>query len=216
MYLGFTTDPALPGVFELFTGAGTIRELARDTSVANLKLVPAQTTLATLDRRFQTQEGRGLVLANALKSAANDFDYAVLDCAPTLGLLQVNALAAADQLIVAAQTEPLALAGVASLKRTQEMIEHSRGKLLPTLIVPTLYDKRTRAGVESRAELVRRYNGSVWDEAVPVDTRLRDASHEHCPVWQLDPESRGAHAYRHLLQALLLRESAPPPETKPC
>jgi chromosome partitioning protein len=207
-YLGFTLDPPAPGVFELFTAGTPVADLARHTGTPRLDLLPAQPALATLDRRFQAQEGRGLVLARALAAVAADYDYAILDCAPTLGLLQVNALAAADHLIITAQTEPLSLAGVASLWRTQEMIQQSRGRALPALIVPTLFDRRTRAGVDSRAELLRRYDGAVWEDAVPVDTRLRDASREHCPVWVLDPDSRGAQAYRHLLETLLARDAA--------
>lgn len=201
-YLGVPAEPPPAGVYELFNGE-PLAALMRDTSVATLKLVAAQPALATLDRKFAADPGRGLVLTRALSTVKDDFDFAVIDCPPTLGLLQVNALAAADQLIIAAQTEPLALPGVAGMRRTAQMIETSRARPLPCLIVPTLYDKRTRAGVEARAELERQYQSTVWDDAVPVDTRLRDASREGRPVWALDPESRAAFAYRRLLRTLL-------------
>ena len=207
-YLGVAVEPPPAGVFEIFTQDAKVAEVMRETSMPNLWLVPAQSALATVERRMVNVPGAGTRLGKALAEAASDFDYAVIDCAPTLGILQVSALAAADQLIVAAQTEPLALPGVAGMRRTQEMIERSRGRPLPMLIVPTLFDKRTRAGVEARAELERRYDGACWDEAVPVDTRLRDASRTGRPVWELDPESRGAFAYRRLLAALLRRDAA--------
>lgn len=216
-YLGVPADPAPRGVYELFNGE-PIGAVLRETVQPKLFLVAAQPALATLDRKFAADPGRGLVLQRALEAVKQDFDYVVLDCPPTLGLLQVNALAAADQLIVAAQTEPLALPGVAGLRRTAQMIETSRGRPLPCLIVPTLFDKRTRAGIEARAELERQYESTVWDDAVPVDTRLRDASREGRPVWALDPESRAAFAYRRLLKTLLGREPPGPgaKELQPC
>lgn len=209
-YLGVAIEPPPPGAFEIFLQGASIREVRLPTSNPKLSLVPSQPALATVERKLVGEPGGGLRLGKALADAAADFDYAVIDCAPTLGILQISALAAADQLIVAAQTEPLALPGVAGMHRTQQMVERSRNRPLPFLIVPTLFDKRTRAGVESRAELERRYNGACWDEAVPVDTRLRDASRSGRPVWALDPESRGAFAYRRLLDTLLRREAAVP------
>jgi len=207
-YLGVPLEPPPPGAFEVFTQGAPIAQVMRETSIPNLWLVPSQPALATVERRMVGEAGAGTKLTQALAAAAAEFDYAIIDCAPTLGLLQISALAAADQLIVAAQTEPLAMPGVAGMRRTQEMVERSRGRALPTLIVPTLFDKRTRAGVEARAELERRYNGACWDDAVPVDTRLRDASRSGRPVWALDPESRGAFAYRRLLETLLRRDAA--------
>src|SRR5690606_30851923 len=85
------------------------------------------------------------------------------------------ALAAADRLVVPTQTDPLALHGVADMLRTATMVERSRRRPLPQYVLPTLFDRRTRAGVRSLAELHEQYAGRAWPGAVPMDTRLRDA-----------------------------------------
>src|SRR5690606_7250308 len=118
------TDPAPAGRHDLFNpGGAELRSLARGTPIDNLLLVAAQPALATLERRGATQPGLGLSIGRALHAARANFDYAVLDCPPTLGLLMVNALAAADRLVVPTQTDPLALHGLADMLRTADMVE---------------------------------------------------------------------------------------------
>src|SRR5690606_34208503 len=147
---GVPADPAPEGVMELFaTPPRPLASLARTSAVERLDYVCAQTALATLERRSANQPGLGLALAQALARHAGQHDYVLLDCPPTLGLLMINALAAADRAIIPTQAEPLALHGLAGMRRTAEMVERSRRRPLPVSVLPTLYDRRTRAGQEA-------------------------------------------------------------------
>ncbi len=198
---GIPTEPPPAGSHDLFTGGSTeLRSLARGTPIDGLLLIAAQPALATLERRGATQPGLGLSLGRALHAAREGFDYALLDCPPTLGLLMVNALAAADRLVVPTQTDPLAMHGLTDMLRTADMVERSRRRPLPRHVLPTLYDRRTRSGVQSLAQLHDRYQGLVWPRAVPMDTRLRDAV---ALTSAETPSGRGADAYLSALAWLL-------------
>jgi chromosome partitioning protein len=200
---GVPTDPPPPGSHDLFAArAPDISAVLRETAIGNLRLVAAQPALATLERRGATQPGLGLALGRALHAVRAQYDYALLDCPPTLGLLMVNALAAADRLVIPTQTDPLALHGLADMLRTADMVERSRRRPLPRHILPTLFDRRTRAGVRSLEELRERHGPRVWPGVVPMDTRLRDA---HALTAADLPESRGFEAYTRAL-AWLLRD----------
>jgi len=199
-------DPPPSGTHDLFVGNGVgLLELARYTHVPDLQVVAAQPALATLERRGATQPGLGLALGRALHTVRDVYDYVLMDCPPTLGLLMVNALAAADRLIVPTQTDPLALHGLADMLRTAEMVERSRRRPLPRHVLPTLFDRRTRTGIASLYELQDRYGDRVWPHAVPMDTRLRDAP--SLTDAEL-PDCRGTEAYARALAWLLRSDIA--------
>ena len=199
-------DPPPSGTHDLFVGNGVgLLELARYTHVPDLQVVAAQPALATLERRGATQPGLGLALGRALHTVREVYDYVLMDCPPTLGLLMVNALAAADRLIVPTQTDPLALHGLADMLRTAEMVERSRRRPLPSFVLPTLYDRRTRSGTHSLELLQQRYAGRVCPVSIPMDTRLRDA---HALTGAALPGGRGAEAYREALEWLLAQGDA--------
>ena len=129
---GVPLDPPPTGVLELFaTPPGEISDLARASNIPGLDYLCAQAALATLERRSASQPGLGLALQQALARHGERHDYILLDCAPTLGLLMINALAAADRLIIPTQAEPLALHGLEGMVRTGEMVERSRQRPLP-------------------------------------------------------------------------------------
>lgn len=208
-YFGVDIQNPPAGTYDCFAGkVKNLTELARSTGVENLSLVPGSAALATLERQHGTRKGMGRVLAEALPKDSG-FDYVVLDCPPTLGILMVNALAACDSLLIPTQTEPMALRGLEGMLRTLAMISRARGIQLRHLIVPTLFDRRTRAGMDSLRELERRYGAEVWDDAIPVDTLLREASRQRLPLNKIDPHARGAVAYKLLLDAALQLDAQP-------
>ncbi|WP_407351633.1 ParA family protein [Luteimonas sp. R10] len=173
---GVPAEPPPSGVLELFsTPPRPLSELAHPSPLEGLDFVCAQTALATLERRSASQPGLGLALSQALSRHAAGHDYVLLDCPPTLGLLMVNALAAADHLVVPTQTEPLALHGLAGMRRTGEMIARSRGRPLPAAVLPTMFDRRTRVGRETLRQMQKEYGPLAWSEAIPIDTQLRNA-----------------------------------------
>ena len=213
-YFGYDPDRLESSVYTLFQNDGRpdtaiAAGLIRDTRCAGLALLPASTALATLDRQSGARDGMGLVVARTLAGLGTRFDRVLIDCPPMLGVLMVNALAACDRLLIPVQTEFLALKGLERMLHTLEMIGRARRVTPPYSIVPTLYDRRTRAANDSLQSLRRRYPEQLWDAAIPVDTQFREASRAGQPLSALQPQARGVIAYRGLLDYLLALERAP-------
>lgn len=201
---GVPLDPPPQGVLELFAAPpAELSTLAHRSDIPGLDYVCAQAALATLERRSANQPGLGLALQNALGRHQGQHDYILLDCAPTLGLLMINALAAADRLIIPTQAEPLALHGLDGMVRTGEMVERSRRRPLPMSILPTLFDRRTRAGNETVKLMQDKHGHRVWEDAIPVDTRICNAARLTVPPQSEDYPGRGLAAYRRALEWIL-------------
>ncbi|MCC4588556.1 ParA family protein [Xanthomonas sp. NCPPB 1067] len=201
---GVAVDPPPRGVLDLFgTPPSDLASLAHESAIPGLSYVCAQAALATLERRSANQPGLGLALQNAMTRHAGQHDYILLDCPPTLGLLMINALAACDRVVVPTQAEPLALHGLASMVRTADMVQRSRRRELPVSILPTLFDRRTRAGNETLKEMQTTYGPLVWEDAVPMDTRICNAAALTVPAVGGDYPGRGLSAYRRALEWVL-------------
>lgn len=216
-YFRQNPDTAEASTFTLFQqrkqlSANLVGQLIVNTPFANLSILPAATGLATLERQAIGNDGMGLVIAKSLASVWDDFDLAILDCPPQLGVLMINALAACQQLLIPVQTEFLALKGLERMLHTLNMMSRSRGKTLPFTIIPTMFDRRTQASVGSLRAMRNTYNEQVWAGKIPIDTKFRDASKAGVPPHLYSSDSRGVEAYRSLLQ--LLRGAAPARDMK--
>ena len=213
-YFGYDPDTLEHSNYDLFLHKGQVPEgmpaqLLLATSNERISLLPSSTALATLERQSPGQSGLGLVIARALAQLWQDYDYAIIDSPPLLGVLMVNALAASQQLVIPVQTEHLAVKGLERMVNTLAMINRSRKQELPYSIVPTLFDRRTQASMSTLRVLRDLYPETIWQGYIPVDTRLRDASRAGLAPSQFDPKSRGVVAYRALLKHLLSRQLAP-------
>ena len=209
---GVPDEPAPRGVVDLFDPAPpALAELAMPTAIAGLDLIASQATLATLERRSATQPGLGMALSQTFAHRAGlRWDYVLLDCPPMLGLLMVNALAAADHLVVPTQTEPLALHGLAGMQRTAQMVARSRQRPLQVSVLPTLYDRRTGVANETLRKMHDASPGQVWDDAIPLDTRLSNILSLTQPLSGDRFPGRGTSAYRRALDWLLERDHGEP------
>ncbi len=209
-YFGCVPEDVEGSVYTLFQHrvAGKERSLTNvihPTKAKGISLLPASTALVTLDRQLSEQEGMGLVLRRALELGQKQFQHVFVDCPPVFGILMLNALAACSSLIIPVQTEYLALKGLERMLRTLEMVGRSRQAPLEHIIVPTLHDRRTRAGCESLEILRQQYAGRLWNGVIPIDTKFRDASQAGRPLPEMTPNSRGVLAYRALLEELSRR-----------
>jgi len=209
-YLGYDPDQLKTGIYSLFSNPTTrqsdIAKMLLPTPIKNTWLFAASSALATLDRRMGTGQGKGLVVAQAIDSVAVRFQHGIIDCPPMLGILMINALAACDQLLIPAQTDFLSIKGLARMLHTLTMVEKSLNQKTPYLIVPTMFDQRTRASVDALANMREMYGDQVWDSVIPIDTKFRDASKAGIPLTQYAPRSKGSNAYLELLNTLTVAD----------
>ena len=218
-YLDFDSDRLEGTLYELFQAAKPSAELVNrmtlKTRFENISLLPASITLATLDRVMGNREGMGLVLKRALLRVQDQFDYVLIDCPPVLGVMMVNALAACDRILVPVQTEFLALKGLERMMKTFEIMQRSKRDKFRYTVIPTMFDKRTRASLMTLQSIKEQYGEAVWNAVIPIDTKFRDASLLHIPPSIYAPGSRGTYAYETLLNFIDALERQRTQEVKP-
>ncbi|MBS3954916.1 MAG: ParA family protein [Methylomicrobium sp.] len=174
------------------------------TDFDGLSVLPAATAIATLDRQVAGMGGMGLVISGALNKVQDDYDYVLIDSPPMLGVLMINALAACEQLIIPVLAEFLALKGLERMMHTLGMVYHAKSTPPHYTIVPTMFDRRTRAAIDSLHVLQEKYPQFLWNSVIPVDTKLREASKTGQPISLYMPEAKSVAAYSQLLDQLLL------------
>lgn len=187
-----------PALFEALRDP-TAAPAVTASGIAGLDLLTASSELATFGR--DGGQGAGLALRRLLANVRG-YQRIIVDGPPTLGVLMVNALVAAQQVIVPTLTDPLAGHGVEGLDRTLEQIGRSLGQRPPWCIVPTLVDRRTRSAHDGLRKLAERWGDALWDDYIPMDTQVREASSVGQAVQQFAPDSRAARAYRRLYAEL--------------
>jgi len=209
-YLQYDSDQLPVSLYDLFQDPATTKsgllQLILPTEIDNLSLIPASMSLATLDRVLGNQEGMGLFLKKQLKLVEDDYDFVLIDCPPVLGVMMVNALAACERILIPVQTEFLASKGLQRMVQTLGIMQYSKGNDFNYCIIPTMFDKRTRASINTLNDLQKTYQGKVWKGVIPIDTKFRDASLAHLPISQYTKNCRGAFAYETLLNYLLQTE----------
>lgn len=210
-YFQYDPDRLRGSVYDLFTHNGEVpedlpRRLIRDTSQTNLKLIAASTLQATLERKMVGVEGMGLIIKKTLTLLRNDFDFVFLDNTPALGVLLINALAAAEYILIPVQTEFLALKGLERMLHTLTMVMKSQHHDLAYTIVPTMFDRRTQASLQAFKTLRREYSVHSWRYAIPVDTKFRDASRAGKIPSAYAPATHGVRGYQRLLADLMKAE----------
>ncbi len=208
VYFGNDPDTIELSVYSLFqvpnvAASDMPQRIIKKTNFKNLDLMPASTAMATLDRQLGSQDGKGLVLCRALQQLESMYDYVLIDCPPILGILMVNAMAACQSLLVPVQTEFLAIKGLERMMRTVTMIMRARKNSLGLHIIPTMFDRRTRASHDALAQLKQDYPEQLWDSVIPIDTQFREASRKGVPLSIMRASSRGSIAYRELLMWLI-------------
>jgi chromosome partitioning protein len=190
--------------YDLLDGV-PLSELAKPTPFENLFLVASKPELAGAAVELSQREDGDRYLADALQHAEG-FDFVLLDCPPSLGALTVNALAAADRVVVPVQTEYYALEGLAQLVQSINLI---KARLNPQLsiagVLLTMADGRTRLSADVEAEVRKHFGALVFDAVVPRSVRVAEAPSHGLPVTHYDRRSRGAEAYWKVAMELVER-----------
>jgi chromosome partitioning protein len=192
--------------YDLLDGA-PLRDLIKRTRFENLDLVPARPELAGAVVELARRDDGERFLSEALARAGENYAFVFVDCPPSLGPLTVNALAAADRLLVPVQAEYYALEGVSQLLHSVELV---RARLNPRLslagVLLTMVDGRTRLAADVAAELRRHFGRLVFETAVPRSVRIAEAPSHGLPVIAYDRRSTGAAAYWKVAMELVERE----------
>ena len=183
-----------------------ISELIVETAVDGLDLVPSAASLSGAEIELVGVAAREHRLSASLAELDDRYDRVLIDCPPSLGLLTINALTAADGVLIPIQTEYYALEGLSQLVNT---IRRVRESLNPRLeidgVLLTMYDARTNLSAQVASEVRRHMNGSVYATVVPRSVRLSEAPSHGLPIALYDPASRGANAYRALAGEVVAR-----------
>jgi chromosome partitioning protein len=176
-----------------------LEDAIEPTSVKNLFVAPATIDLAGVEIELVPAFSRELKLKRAIDTVVDDFDFVIIDCPPSLGLITVNGLAAADEVLVPIQCEYYALEGLSQLLRNVNLVSTNLNQTLEvSTIVLTMYDARTRLSVDVANEVREHFSERVCRAVIPRTVRLSEAPSFGQPITVFDPTSRGAVAYREL------------------
>lgn len=187
------------GVYEVLTGPYSFREILVDTAHDFYKLAPSTTSLAGANVEFVNLDRREFRLYDNLLEIRNDFDYIIIDCPPSLGLLTINGLVAADQIMIPVQAEYFALEGVGQLLSTIGLIKDNVKPELDILgAILTMYDSRFKLANDVLRELYRYFPNKIFRSVIPRNIRLSEAPSYGQTILQYDPRSKGARAYERL------------------
>ncbi len=195
-----------PGLYEAMNGEVALRDATLATSVEGLALVPPGPGLAGANVELPRQAGYEWRLREVLAAGAATYDYIMLDCPPSLGPLTVNALVAADRVIVPVQSEYFALEGLASLLETLGLVQRELNPRLTIAgMVLTMHDPRTHLARDVESEVRQHFPEMVFSTVIPRNVRLGEAPSFGVPVIDHDPTCAGAEAYRELARELVGR-----------
>ena len=182
---------------EVMLGAVTMGEIIRETAFKGFDLAPTTPQLANAEVEMAGMKGKFGMLKKAVMAVEGDYDYIIIDSPPSLSLLTVNGMIAADYLILPVQTEFYALEGVAQLLESMAMVKKAMNPDLKLLgVLATMYDKRTSLSGEVLTEVKRYFKDKVFRASIPRNVRVAEAPSHGVPVGAYDKFSKGAKAYK--------------------
>lgn len=204
--LGLATDTTA-GIYELMAGTHQASDLIRETAHQGLKLLPATPALAGAAIELVNEEEREHFLRKALLGLRNDFDYIIIDNPPSLGLITLNGLVAADTVLIPVQAEYFALEGLGQLMKTIDMVRESLKPELQIMgAVITMFDARTRLSNEVLQELYKHFPDKIFRSVIPRSIRLAEAPSFGKSIAHYDAESKAAKAYERLAREFIMRD----------
>ena len=204
--LGIVRSELSRSVYNVIIDAEDINEIVRPTLVPGLDILPSDRSLAGAEIELINLARRERRLRYALEALRTPYDYIIIDCPPSLGLLTINCLVAAEYMLIPIQCEYYALEGLGALTHTKQLIQR---ELNPQLkiggIVLTLYDPRTTLASQVVAQVRQQFPQDTFRTVIPRNVRLSEAPSYGMPITQYDPTSRGAIAYQELTKELIAR-----------
>lgn len=204
--LGVDRKELEASTYDLLMGDAGVDALAIPTEMDNLALVPSTTDLAGAEIELVSHSTREYRLRDELRGMELEFDFIIIDCPPSLGLLTINALAGADTVLVPIQAEYYALEGVGMLNETVELVQdYLNPRLTWEGVLLTMYDGRTNLSEQVADEVNRHFGELVFETKIPRNVRLSEAPSYGEPIIRYDDSSRGAKTYRSFAREFLNR-----------
>ncbi len=206
--LGLDPHSLTRTVYDLFIDLNLeARDAVRETGAPNLKIIPASRDLSGVEVELVNVAGREIVLKEKLEGLRDDFEMIFLDCPPSLGILTLNALTAANRVIIPVQTHFLPLEGMSLLIQTIRLVRRRLNDELDILgIVGTLYQSGTNLAERIRRALREHFGEIVFDTYIRTNVKLAEAPGHGQTIFQFDPDSNGAEDYRKLAEEVIARE----------
>ena len=206
--LGLDRSPER-SVYDAVIDAVSLDELTVEGGIPGLSVIPSSIALAGAEVELAPLEQRERRLARLLAAVATPYDYVLIDCPPSLGLLTVNALTAADSTLIPIQCEYYALEGLGQLMATIGLVrDHLNPRLEVKGAVLTMFDARTNLSAQVASEVRTHLDGRVYDTMIPRSVRLSEAPSHGLPIHAYAPTSRGARAYAALADEFRARDAA--------
>lgn len=194
-------------LYHAYTGDTPVADILCGTGLKNLKVLPSSIDLVATELELVSEKGRERVLNSILSSIRYDFDYVFIDCPPSLGLLTVNALTAADSVLIPLQCEYYAMEGLAQLVSTIRSVKKSYNKdLFIEGLLLTMYDKRNRLTYQVAEKINDHFGNQVFKTVIPRNVRLSESPSHGKTIIEYDKNSSGAKAYTTLAKEFLKQQ----------
>ena len=199
--LGCQVLPEGEDIYDLFLGRISLDKVIVPTNIENLKLIPSSRDLVSLEVEIGKQPGRELILKTGLSLLHTQYDYILMDCPPSSGLLTLNALGAADRVVIPLQAEYYALEGLSALMGTIQFVQQTFNPQLGILgVFMTMFDARTNLATQVEGEARNFFKDLMFETKVPRSIKISEAPSHGMPIGFYDPASQGAAAYRKLAE----------------
>lgn len=186
-------------VYDILVDDADVKDVIKTTSVENLDVIPATIQLAGAEIELVPTISREVRLKRALESVKQNYDFMIIDCPPSLGLLTINALTASDSVVIPVQCEYYALEGLSQLLNSVRLVQkHLNTDLMIDGVLLTMLDARTNLGIQVIEEVKKYFRDKVYKTVIPRNVRLSEAPSHGKPIIFYDPRSRGAEVYLEL------------------
>lgn len=202
--LGFSKSSLKKSVYNVLIEDEDVKNNVLETVPEGLYLLPANIDLAGAEVELVYKKNRERVLKSALEKVKNDYDYILIDCPPSLGLITINALAASDSVVIPIQSEYYALEGLSQLMNSLSLVrQHLNKGLKVEGVVLTMYDGRSLISKQIAAEIRKYFTKKLYEIVIPRNVRLAEAPSHGKPILLHDPKCAGARAYAALTEEFL-------------
>ena len=189
--------------YELLLGEISAREAIHKTEIERLSIIPSNINLSGLEVDFFSEEGKEYRLKEGIKEIRSEYDYILIDCPPSLGLLTINSLRAADSVMITLQTEYFALEGLTQLMKIIALVQGDLNRSLELEgVLLTMYDKRTNLANQVVEDVRNFFKDKVYSTIIPRNIKLSEAPSFGKPILQYDPDGAGAVSYKNLAMEL--------------